>query len=155
MEARPEARGPYASMEGTGQVLTRGSLRAISIYRRPRRVRKGTSSVNTIITLDRLSRTIRPTLPSCHTAGPLLLRRDRPLRASSALTPAAPNLRGPAYISSRHTERPIFYNVEATPTGAIQEFHDTIDTIEINNQLQEIKPSDVLTPSTIEYEFKE
>ncbi|KAI9779310.1 MAG: hypothetical protein M1839_007418 [Geoglossum umbratile] len=38
---------------------------------------------------------------------------------------------------------------------AIQEFHDTIDTIEINNQLQGIKPTEVLAPSTIEYELKE
>jgi hypothetical protein len=38
---------------------------------------------------------------------------------------------------------------------AIQEFHDTIDTIEINNQLRGIKPTEVLAPSTIEYELKE
>ncbi|KAI9763366.1 MAG: hypothetical protein M1840_000558 [Geoglossum simile] len=38
---------------------------------------------------------------------------------------------------------------------SIQEFHDTVDTIEINNQLQGIMPTDVLTPSTIKYELEE
>ncbi|KAH0559988.1 hypothetical protein GP486_003490 [Trichoglossum hirsutum] len=38
---------------------------------------------------------------------------------------------------------------------AIQEFHDTVDTIEINNQLQGIMPTEVLAPSTIKYELKE
>ncbi|KAH0558787.1 hypothetical protein GP486_004570 [Trichoglossum hirsutum] len=38
---------------------------------------------------------------------------------------------------------------------AIQEFHNIVDTIEINNQLQSIMPTEVLVPSTIEYELKE
>jgi hypothetical protein len=44
---------------------------------------------------------------------------------------------------------------DARLNQAIQEFHDTIDTIEINNQLQGIKPTEVLAPSTIEYELEE
>ncbi|KAI9785532.1 MAG: hypothetical protein M1839_009273 [Geoglossum umbratile] len=44
---------------------------------------------------------------------------------------------------------------DARLSQAIQGFHNTIDTIEINNQLQGIMPTDVLTPSTIEYELKE
>jgi hypothetical protein len=39
---------------------------------------------------------------------------------------------------------------------AIREFHDTIDTIEVNKQLQGLTPpTEVLTPSTIVYELKE
>jgi len=39
---------------------------------------------------------------------------------------------------------------------AIQEFHDTIDTIEVNKQLQGIKPQkEILAPSTMDYELKE
>ncbi|KAI9759771.1 MAG: hypothetical protein M1840_003088 [Geoglossum simile] len=38
---------------------------------------------------------------------------------------------------------------------AIQEFHDMINTIEINKQLQGIIPTDVLTPPTMEYELEE
>lgn len=38
---------------------------------------------------------------------------------------------------------------------SIEKFHKTVDTIEINNQLQGIMPSEVLTPSTIEYELDE
>src|SRR5437762_3299989 len=44
---------------------------------------------------------------------------------------------------------------DACLNQAIQEFHDTIDTIEINNQLQGIMPTEVLTPSTMEYEIEE
>src|SRR5437667_719873 len=44
---------------------------------------------------------------------------------------------------------------DARLNQAIQEFHDTIDTIEINNQLQGIMPTEVLVPSTMEYELEE
>ena len=44
---------------------------------------------------------------------------------------------------------------DACLNQAIQEFHDTIDTIEINNQLQGIMPTEVLVPSTMEYELEE
>ena len=37
----------------------------------------------------------------------------------------------------------------------IQEFYNMINTIEINNQLQNIMPTEVLIPSTMEYELEE
>ncbi len=37
----------------------------------------------------------------------------------------------------------------------IDEFHKTVDMIEINNQLRGITPSEILTPSAIEYELDE
>ena len=37
----------------------------------------------------------------------------------------------------------------------LQGFHDTVDTTEVDRQLQGILPSEVLTPSTITYELKE
>lgn len=37
----------------------------------------------------------------------------------------------------------------------IPKFHDTIDTIEVNKQLQGVLAAEVLTPSTVEYELKE
>jgi hypothetical protein len=45
---------------------------------------------------------------------------------------------------------------ESRVQQAIREFHDTIDTIEVNKQLQGLtRPTEVLTPSTVVYELKE
>jgi hypothetical protein len=37
----------------------------------------------------------------------------------------------------------------------IEEFHKTVYTIEVDQQLQGIRPADILTPPSIEYELEE
>lgn len=37
----------------------------------------------------------------------------------------------------------------------IEEFHQTVHTIEVDQPLQGIRPADILTPPTIEHEFEE
>ena len=46
----------------------------------------------------------------------------------------------------------------SNPTGpdkTIQEFHKTVRTTEVDQQLQGIRPADILTPPTIKYELEE